>query len=167
MRPAILLVGVLLIGCGCISLPESADEWNSRGETHHTMGRFGEAVSAFDRAIAIDPDHEDAWKNRGLSLAMLNRTSESEESFVRAIAIDPTDAEVFYYQALARNATGDRAGALDSIERSVAIAPTSRDEAITLFSSLQFHGYLLTLEGRHEEANRSFTRAHEVMQSTI
>ena len=167
MRPAILLVGVLLIGCGCISLSESADEWNSRGETHHTMGRYEEAVTAFDRAIAIDPDHEGAWKNRGLSLAMLNRTSESEESFVRAIAIDPNDAEVFYYQALARNATGDRAGALDSIERAVAIAPTSRDEAITLFSSLQFQGDLLSLEGRHEEANRSYARAHEVMQRTI
>ncbi len=167
MRPAILLVGVLLIGCGCISLSESADDWNSRGETHHTMGRFGEAVTAFDQAIAIDPDHEDAWKNRGLSLAMLNRTSSSEESFVRAIAIDSTDAEIFYYQALARNATGDRPGALASIERSVAIAPTSRDGAITLFSSLQFQGDLLSLEGRHEEANRSYARAHEVMQSTI
>ncbi len=167
MRPAILLVGVLLIGCGCISLSESADEWNSRGETHHTMGRYEEAVTAFDRAIAIDPDHEGAWKNRGLSLAMLNRTSESEESFVRAIAFDPTDAKVFYSQALARNATGDRAGALASIERGIAIAPTSRNDAITLFSSLQFQGDLLTLEGRHEEANRSYARAHEVMQRTI
>ena len=167
MRPAILLVGVLMIGCGCISLSESADEWNSRGETHHTLGRYGEAVSAFDRAIAIDPDLGDAWKNRGLSLAFLNRTSESEESFVRAIAIDPGDAEVFYYRALARNATGDRAGALASIERGAAIAPTSRDDAVTLFSSLRFRGDLLTLEGRHEEANRSYARAHEAMQGTI
>jgi tetratricopeptide (TPR) repeat protein len=167
MRPAVLLVGVLLIGCGCISLSESADEWNSRGETHHAMGRYGEAVSAFDRAIVIDPDFGDAWKNRGLSLAMLNRTSESEESFVRAIAIGPGDTEVFYYQALARNATGDRAGALASIERGVAIAPTSRDDAVTLFSSLRFQGDLLSLEGRHEEADRSYARAHEAMQSTI
>ena len=167
MRPAVLLVGVLLIGCGCLSFSDSADEWNSRGETHHTMGRYDEAVTAFDRAIAIDPGFEDAWKNRGLSLALPNRTSESEESFVRAIAIDPDDAATFYYQALARNATGDRAGALASIERGVAIAPMSRDDAITLFSSLQFQGDLLSLEGRHEEADRSYARAHEVMQSTI
>ena len=167
MRPTILLVGVLLIGCGCISLSESADDWNNRGETHHTMGRYEEAVTAFDRAIAIDSKHEAAWKNRGLSLAMLNRTSDSEESFARAIAIDPTDAEVFYYQALARNATGDRPGALASIGRSVAIAPTSRDGAITLFSSLQFQGDLLSREGRNDEANRSYARAHEVMRSTI
>ena len=167
MRLAILLVGVLLIGCGCLSLSEHADEWNSRGETHHTVGRYGEAVTAFDRAIAIDPDLGDAWKNRGLSLAFLNRTSESEESFVRAIAIDPGDTEVFYYQALARNATEDRAGALASIERGAAIAPTSRDDAVTLFSSLRSRGDLLTLEGRHEEANRSYARAHEAMQGTI
>lgn len=167
MRPAILLVGVLMIGCGCISLPESADEWNSRGETHHTVGRYGEAVTAFVRAIAIDPDLGDAWKNRGLSLAFLNRTSESEESFVRAIAIDPGDTEVFYYRALARNATGDRPGALASIERGAAIAPKSRDDAVTLFSSLRFQGDLLTLEGRHEEVNRSYARAHEAMQGTI
>ncbi len=158
---------MLLVGCGCISLLESADKWNNQGETHHTMGRYSEAVTAFDRAIAIDPDHEDAWKNRGLSLAMLNRTSESEESFVRAIALDPTDAEIYYYQALARNASGDHAGALASVERAVAIAPKDRDDAITLFSSLKTQGDLLSLEGRHEEANRSYTRAHEVMQSTI
>jgi tetratricopeptide (TPR) repeat protein len=163
--PVVLLA--LVVGAGCLGLSIGADEWNERGETHHAVGEYGEAIAAFDRAIEIDPRHEGAWRNRGLTLSLLNRSSESEESFVRAIAIDAGDAETYRYQALARNATGDRAGALFSLEKAVAIEPRSRDGAITLVSSLQFQGDLLTLEGRHEEANASYRRAHDVMMSTM
>jgi tetratricopeptide (TPR) repeat protein len=157
-------LGMLLLGAACV---ESAADWDRAGVTHHTMGRYEEAVAAFDRALSIDPQYATAWRDRGLSLALLARANESEESFAKALAISPGDASIPYYQALARNATGNRAGALQSLEKAVSIQPRSRDEGISLHEYLTYQGQLLTLEGRHDEANVSYRRAHEILMSTI
>ncbi len=163
LHPALLLF-LILLSAGCVT---TAEEWNQRGETHHTMGRYEEAVAAFDRAVAIDPGYADAWKNRGLSLGLLGRANESEESFTRAISLDPGNSETFYYQALVRNATGYRERALESLGQAIAIPPRDRDQAITLFEALMMRGDLLTIENRTDEANRSYQMAHEVMMGTI
>jgi tetratricopeptide (TPR) repeat protein len=160
----LLILFLLLLSAGCTT---GAEEWYQRGETHHTMGRYEEAVAAYDRAVAIDPGYAGAWRNRGLTLSLLKKVNESEESFSRALCLAPGDASIYYYQALARNESGDRAGALESLDRAVSIPPRSRDEGITLHGCLMFQGSLLSLEGRSEEANVSYRRAHEVMMSTI
>ena len=161
--PAILALLVIL-STGCIT---SSAEWNQRGGTHHTMGRYEEAVAAFDQAVAADPGNSEAWKNRGLSLALLGRFSESEESFARAISLNPGDNEVFYYQALSRNVTGNRTGALASLDQAAAIPPRDRDQAITLFRVLILKGDLLTMENRSEDAIVAYRKAHEVMMTMI
>jgi tetratricopeptide (TPR) repeat protein len=157
-------LGMVLLCAGCL---ETAADWDQAGVTHHTMGRYEEAVAAFDKALSLDPQYAVAWRDRGLSLALLARANESEESFARAIALSPGDASVHYYQALARNATGNREGALQSLEKAVSIQPRSRDEGISLHGYLTYQGQLLTLDGRHEEANTSYRRAQEILMSTI
>lgn len=159
-----LVLVLLLLSAGCIT---TAEEWNQRGETHHTMGQYDEAVAAFDRAIALDPDSHHAWKNRGLSLALLGRDEESRASFSRAIALCPNCSDAYYYQALARNATGDHRGAMESLDHAIAIAPQNQDQVFTLFQSLIMRGDLLTVENRLEEANLSYRIANEVMMGTI
>ena len=159
-----ILALLVILSTGCIT---SSVEWNQRGETHHTMGRYEEAVAAFEQAIAADQANSEAWKNRGLSLALLGREMESEESFARAISLNPGDNEVFYYQALSRNATGNRTGALVSIDLAAAIQPRDRDQAITLFHVLVLKGDLLTMENRSEDAIVAYQKAHEVMMTMI
>jgi Flp pilus assembly protein TadD len=58
---------------GCISPAAESREWNQKGETDHIMGHDIEALAAFDRAIALDPESGEAWRNRGLSLSQLGR----------------------------------------------------------------------------------------------
>ncbi|MDD1711318.1 MAG: tetratricopeptide repeat protein [Methanoregulaceae archaeon] len=162
-RGLLILFIRIIFSAGCIS---TAQEWNQRGETHHTLGRYEEAVAAFDQAIATDSDQSEAWKNRGLSLALLGG-DDSEESFAMAISLNPMDNEVYYYQALSRNATGNRPGALIRLDKAIAFSPQNRDQAITLFQALILQGDLLTLENRFNEANVSYQRVHEIMMSTI
>jgi len=163
-RVLLFLLACILISAGCVT---TAEEWTLQGKTHHTMGRYEEAVAAFDKAIALDPDNSEAWKNRGLSLALLSLTDESEASFARAISLNPGDSETFYYQALSRNATGNRSAALESLDHAITVPPRNRDQAITLFQALLLRGDLLTLENRLNEANISYQMAHEVMMGTI
>jgi tetratricopeptide (TPR) repeat protein len=165
----IVLLAILipLITAGCLNPAADAREWNTKGETDHMMGRYEEAVAAYDQAVTIDPSFGKAWRNRGLSLALLNRTTEAEVSFQKALSIDPNDMEALYYQSLSRSYAGNPQGALESLDKTIAVSPKNRDDAITLTEAFTLQGDILTKLGRMEEANQSYRRAHETMMSTI
>jgi tetratricopeptide (TPR) repeat protein len=163
----ILALLVSLLAAGCLNTAADAREWNTKGETDHVMGRYEEAVAAYDKAVSLDPSFGKAWRNRGLSLSLLNRTTEAEESYEKALKIDPKDMEALYYQALSRSHAGNDQSALDSLNRTIAVSPKNRDDAITLTQAWTFKGDLLTKQGRIEEANQSYHQAHETMMSTI
>ncbi len=63
-------------------------------------GDMTRALTLFDRAVAIRPNHPLALARRGLALAQLRRTPEAVESLRRAAAVEPDMAEV-------RRAMGD------------------------------------------------------------
>ncbi|HEY0266888.1 MAG TPA: tetratricopeptide repeat protein, partial [Rhizomicrobium sp.] len=52
--------------------PRAADVWVNCGNVQSLMGRNAEAVTSYDRALALKPD-ADTFNNRGLALAALNR----------------------------------------------------------------------------------------------
>jgi tetratricopeptide (TPR) repeat protein len=152
---------------GCISTAHDPEGWNNAGETDHAMGRYGEAVASFDRAIALDPGYGEAWRNRGLSLSQLHRYNEAEVSYQRALEIDPNDIEAYYERALSRNASGNTTSALESVDQAVAIVPTDHDTAVLLAQSWVLRGDILTTLNREIEANGSYRRANEIMMTTI
>jgi tetratricopeptide (TPR) repeat protein len=160
----LLILVLFFLSTGCTT---QAEGWYQQEKAHLMKDRYEEAVAAYDQAIALDQGYAEAWSRRGLTLAFLGKVTESEDSFSRAISLTPDDAEIYYNQAHARNMTGNRAGALESLDRAVSLQTRSRGEAITLHSCLMYQGDLLILEGRSDEANISYQKAHEVMMSTI
>jgi tetratricopeptide (TPR) repeat protein len=163
----ILLLIVVSLSAGCLTSGGEARDWNEKGETHHTMGRYEEAVSAYDRAITIDPGNGEAWRNRGLSLSLLNRSDEAFVSYSRALELDPHDIEALQFIALTRNATGNMTGALQSLDQAVTIIPKSREDAILISQCWNLRGDILTRMNRGKEANESYRRAHETLLSTM
>jgi tetratricopeptide (TPR) repeat protein len=127
--PAVLLIALCFcLLCGCLHSGEDSRDWNTKGETYHSLGRYEEAIAAFDHAVALDPENGEAWRNRGLSLSQLNRSAEAEESFSSALEINPSDSEAYYFRALSLDAAGNITGALESTDRAVTIMPKSHDE---------------------------------------
>lgn len=166
--PAVLLIALLFfLSCGCLDNLDESREWNTKGEAYHDLGRYEEAVSAFDHAVALDPENGEAWRNRGLSLSQLNRSAEAEESYARAFAINADDSEAWYFRALTLSAGGNISGALESTDRAVMIVPKSHDEAILLSDSWRLRGDLLLKMHREEEADESYRQAQKAMMSTI
>jgi Tfp pilus assembly protein PilF len=59
----------------------------SLGYTELMLGNGNEAVAAFRKTVALEPDHAEAWNNLGLALLAIDRPVEAEEAFARALAI--------------------------------------------------------------------------------
>jgi tetratricopeptide (TPR) repeat protein len=56
------------------------------------LGRYSEALEAFERAVELDPEDAFAHLQRGEALMELNRDGEALEAFERAVELDPEDA---------------------------------------------------------------------------
>lgn len=67
------------------------------GETRYALGRLGEAVQAYDRAIALKPDYGLAWYKRGVCHHRLGRLEVALESFNRVIALDSSSHAMAAY----------------------------------------------------------------------
>lgn len=166
--PAVVLICLFfLLSCGCLNSEEDSNSWNAKGETYHSLGRYEEAVAAFDHAVALDPENGEAWRNRGLSLSRLNRSAEAEESYMKALEINADDTEAYYYRALSLDAAGNFTYALENTDKAIIIVPKSRDDAILLSQCWTLRGDLLMKMNRLNEAEESYRRAHEIMATTI
>jgi len=63
--------------------PDDAGSWFLQGAIHNMQGNADRAVSAFSRAIEIEPRGLTAWYGKALALKNLNRYDESRDCFSR------------------------------------------------------------------------------------
>lgn len=72
--------------------PKNPEVYYCIGLLFADLGRPGDAVAAFDWAIAYDPLHAKAHNNRGSALQQLNWLAEAEIAFRRALELAPEEA---------------------------------------------------------------------------
>jgi Tetratricopeptide repeat/PKD domain len=71
-------------------LPSSdATTLNSKGIALENQGKYAEAITYYDRALAIDPNNKFALSNKGNALDSLGKYAEAITYYDRALAIDP------------------------------------------------------------------------------
>lgn len=63
--------------------------WFDQGVALYEKSEFRDAVTAFDKAISLNPAMAEAWNNRGLALFQMERYNDALASFDRALAINP------------------------------------------------------------------------------
>ena len=132
--PALSLLGVLRSGQG--NKPEALELMAKAARlgpgsfpaqlNHATLlqelGRLEEALSAFDRALALKPDVA-VFNNRGNVLKGLGRLDEALASFDRALALEPQNAAVCYNRALTLQQMGRPEQALEAFARASLLKP--------------------------------------------
>jgi tetratricopeptide (TPR) repeat protein len=72
--------------------PASAFTWSALGDAYAystDTHLFEQAITCYDRALAIDQDDVDSWHGRGVMLMALGRYRESVASFDRTLALNP------------------------------------------------------------------------------
>jgi protein O-GlcNAc transferase len=74
--------------------PDNAAAWNDLGNALKNLGHCDEAVAAFDKALALIPDHVAIWKSRAAAITAAQKQAGATgaEAAVAPPKIDPKDA---------------------------------------------------------------------------
>jgi tetratricopeptide (TPR) repeat protein len=114
--------------------------------------KFTQALTCFERALAIKPDNIDALNNRGSALRNLKRFAQALESYDQVLAIEPDHVEALYNRGNALQGLKRHGDALASFERALSIRP----DYVQAFNN---RGNSLRILRRHGEALASFDQA--------
>ena len=80
---------ILLILVNIAGAAQSTNVWFHKGSELMNLGKYNEAIKAYDKAIEINPQDSDAWYNKGLDLEQLSKSDESIKAYEKAIEINP------------------------------------------------------------------------------
>jgi len=94
----LVLAFALTIQAPAAQAAGEADQAYALAMAHFEKNENVEALAAFDRAIALDPERADALVGRGRTLARLRRYDEAFEAYGRAVRLDPADPMILRYR---------------------------------------------------------------------
>src|SRR6266702_480697 len=134
---------------------KTKEQWVDEGNAHYRARRYAEALEAYERAIALDPQDAFFHYHRGNALRRLKRYEEALVSFEQAIELDPN-------LAYAYNWKGNALRHLKRCEESL----LAHGQAIALDpNDILFHynkGIAFYTLKRYEEALVAYGRAVEL-----
>ena len=168
---------------------KNADAWAWLGEANQQMGEEG--AEQLDQAIQLNPNSSTARGLRGLYYQRTGNFREALDEFQAAAKLEPENGMWYVSMGETHAKLGDLIRALEAYQKATSLAPEDpgywrllaifcaqnnvnvRDvgvpaaqKAVILAgedaASLDVLGWLLTLDGRYEEASRILTRALEL-----
>lgn len=95
------------------------------GTGHYDAGRFADARSSFEEALALMPGRVSTLANLGATLIKLNEPQTALPLLEQALASDPAYLDAWLHRALALAALGRHADALASCDRALQLRPDS------------------------------------------
>jgi len=84
-----LLLAVLLLACPGVAA-ETAQDYFDQGVVFSTLGQHEEALAAYERGIAIEPENALLWGAKGQALLSLERYQEAAAAYNRSAHLDPS-----------------------------------------------------------------------------
>jgi tetratricopeptide (TPR) repeat protein/S1-C subfamily serine protease len=106
----------------------NAQQWIEYGNQLYRLGEYPQAVTAFNRAITLQPNSLDAYYGKGLALRNNGDGAAALAAFDKAIALVPPGSQSkFYYlwkyRSLQLRRLGDLKGALAAISEAIRLDP--------------------------------------------
>jgi tetratricopeptide (TPR) repeat protein len=129
-----------------------ADQYYGEGLNLSANSNYADALTAYDKAVFINPGNADAWNNRGIALENLGRYSEAVSSYDKAVTLQPGYQEAWFNRGVAFRKMGRYADAVASYDKAVAINPSYIEAWLN-------RGVALDYLGRYEESIASYDKA--------
>ena len=123
-----------------------------RGRTLHRLKRDEEALVAYDRALAINPNQSGWWAERSLACETLHRYDESLANAEQAITLDESNGFGWKLKGFALFELGRYEEALAADEQALQRLPTDSQ-------AWSYKGASLYRLGRFEEAAAAYDEA--------
>lgn len=128
-----LLVGILLLGCGAVSIPSVAQAQTlvaqvNRAELKQMLeegkrlvdaGDYSGAIAVYQRAAAMDNRNARIHSGIGYLYAQQGNLQAALAAYRRAIAIDPNNGDFFYAVGYIKGNMGDTRGAKEAYRRAI------------------------------------------------
>jgi tetratricopeptide (TPR) repeat protein len=105
---------------------DSPEFWDGQGCALCEREAYTEAVAAFEKAIALNPNYCKAWSNRGNALCAMKRHAEALASYDRAVALQPDYHQAWFNRGLLLTDMMAYSNAIESYERAIALHPDPR-----------------------------------------
>jgi tetratricopeptide (TPR) repeat protein len=80
---------LMLVSIAGVARFANSKDWNKEGVDLNSLGKYDEAIEAFDKAIEIDPHSSLAWYNKGNALYSLNKLDGAVKAYDKSIEINP------------------------------------------------------------------------------
>jgi len=87
------------------------------------MGRIGEVVEQFNRAIQLDPNLSLAYQGLSRTITITGNLNEAHRLINRALELGPSDADNWLFLGTVRHQMGDAAGAVEAAEQALDLNP--------------------------------------------
>ncbi|MGQ9585416.1 MAG: sigma 54-interacting transcriptional regulator [Anaerolineae bacterium] len=104
------------------------------GWVQRQLGRHGDAVSSFGRAIALQPRYVDAFNQLGITHFEQRDYSRALTAFESAVALEPENPYHYFNVGYVQKMLGNYDAALAAFSRALQLAPSYREAAAQLES---------------------------------
>ncbi len=127
----------------------SADGYLKLGNAYTERARFSDAIDAYQKGLAINPNHPTLLANMGVALYQLGRFNEAQEQFQKALKLKSDDAATTYLLGATFLQMGDQTKAEEMFKKALEIDPTLPEAHFGL-------GALYALQGKKDQAIAEF-----------
>lgn len=132
------------------------------GSIHFFLARYGEAASAFQKAIELAPPDKKVYYNLGMAYFAQGAYSEAQEAFKKRLEIDPKDNWSWGLLGVTYLMRKDYAPAQEALEKALALDAEMASVRVNLGGALYFLGKkdLAQKEFSIAAKTRSWPQAH-------
>ena len=135
----------------------AAFAWLNQGKLLTRLGQYTEAIAAYDKAIAIDPNSAVTWAGQGYVLEKLRRYEEALTSYNRAVQIKADYTMALVGQCKMLNKTRQYEPAAAACDLAIQGDGTWRESGIA--EGWTQRSIALTGQGKYEDAMAAANRA--------
>ncbi|NJN96831.1 MAG: tetratricopeptide repeat protein, partial [Anaerolineales bacterium] len=126
--------------------PNDPQAYNMRGSVLGQSGRYQEAITDFDKAIALDATYAQAYANRALANRQLGQVDLALADYDRALDIDAAYAVAYVGRGMVRRDKGQLLEALQDFNKAIQIRPDNAQAYYNrglLYQSQKQHQYAI------------------------
>jgi FOG: TPR repeat len=135
--------------------PGAKRAWNNKGVALERLGKFADALQAYENALRIDPDYKVPWVGKGGVLGKQGQYREELNCYEAALKIDPGFTEALLGKATALDDLGRYEEALSCYDK---LLPEARSNLLIWFN----RGNTLDHLGRFDDAIEAYRKVVEI-----